>query len=659
MKPIYKPLLFLILITSTVFAQHDYLKAVHLTTYFLGANRCGDTKSWIHGACHTGDGQAVGVDLTGSWHDCGDHIKFGHTTSYTATTILLAYLHFPYFPDRYAQDYSAPPPNGIPDVLDEVKIHTDFLLRAYDNGTVYYQVGDGRNDHSSFSEPVYQTTSLDSTEGGEPRAIYSITEGGSNYCGQSAAALALMSLVYRKYDPSYADQCAAMAVNYYNVGDAVHEAIGTPGDYYGAGNWADDMALGAVELFRATGDSAYLTAAENFWNHTNFGPPEDWYVSYEAYVESYVNYELYKITGEQKYLDGLGEQITAIFWQDTTCGYMHYSDWSSLFYAGMAAVNCFYDYDLTNDNSRYNFAKSTVDFVLGSHPRVSADAPADFSFIIGYDELGGGYPQAPHHCASFGRGADAWDQFSEEAATPGSVGFLHELTGAVVGGPKAACGNYVDNIDDYVSNEVCIYYNAPYIAAASFVNHKENAFQKELVYFMAESLTVSAGEAFGHKLVLTNPYGGGTTALLSSPFTWDINIHGTDSISAAPDADGTGMVQFTITVNDSVCDTLDLHITVEANVGLSEKTMPGVGSFKVVPQHSTGNHITFLVDLQHQSDYALSVYNIRGRKVWDYQSKPAADTPIRWNIGQTGNGIYFARLRQGDRNLLIRFPVMK
>ena len=48
-------------------AQHDYPKALNLSTYFLGAQRSGDNNSWIHEASHTEDGSALSpqVDLTG------------------------------------------------------------------------------------------------------------------------------------------------------------------------------------------------------------------------------------------------------------------------------------------------------------------------------------------------------------------------------------------------------------------------------------------------------------------------------------------------------------------------------------------------------------------------------------------------------------------
>lgn len=67
-------------------AQQDYKKAVHLSTYFLGAQRSGDDQSWIHGPSHLSDGAYLNnnIDLTGGWHDCGDHIKFNFTSMLTS-----------------------------------------------------------------------------------------------------------------------------------------------------------------------------------------------------------------------------------------------------------------------------------------------------------------------------------------------------------------------------------------------------------------------------------------------------------------------------------------------------------------------------------------------------------------------------------------------
>ena len=115
--------------SKTVFAAQNYPDALYKSIYYYGAQRCGTTNSWCHGACHTDDGSSIGLDLSGGWHDAGDHVKFGQTNAYSAALLLLA---FSYFTSAYADNYSSVSstgsPNGIPDLLDEVKCETDYLL---------------------------------------------------------------------------------------------------------------------------------------------------------------------------------------------------------------------------------------------------------------------------------------------------------------------------------------------------------------------------------------------------------------------------------------------------------------------------------------------------------------------------------------------------
>jgi len=106
---------------------------------------------------------------------------------------------------------------------------------------------------------------------------------------------------------------------------------------------------------------------------------------------------------------------------------------------------------------------------LGDHQKISSDAPAGFSFLIGYNVRGGGYPLRPHHAAAFGSTDLSGDEFTAEQSNPGSVLFAHELTGALVGGPKSACADYDDNIGDFVANEVAIDYNAGLVAALAAI----------------------------------------------------------------------------------------------------------------------------------------------------------------------------------------------
>ena len=85
--------------------------------------------------------------------------KFGQTEFYSAYMLLLGYSEFPAgYDDKYSADYQGyigsvtTPiwegnkgiPNGIPDILDEVKYATDFFMKCVrSNSVFYYQIGNG------------------------------------------------------------------------------------------------------------------------------------------------------------------------------------------------------------------------------------------------------------------------------------------------------------------------------------------------------------------------------------------------------------------------------------------------------------------------------------------------------------------------------------
>lgn len=450
-------------------AQHDYAKAQHLSTYFLGAQRSGDTKSWMHGASHTKDGEAVGKDLSGGWYDCGDYIKFHHTEPYAALALLYGYDKFPEaYADNYSQDFSAPPANGIPDILDEVKIQTDYLIKCIDNGTVYWHIG-GAEDHNSFSEPV--TNSNENLYNGSSiRPVNSTTSGHSNAMGNSASALALMGLLYAPFDENYANQCISAAEGYYAVGSINPQATADADNFYSwlsSSSYKDEMGLAAAILYRATNQQSYLTAAENYasdvskWGTFNYGD-----------VSHLLLFELYKITNTNSYLSDVGDKVDT--YSVNSCGYLHLSKWGSLRDASNAAFLAALYHMETGDLEAYSFTKQNMDFILGTHGYISDDAPADFSFLIGYDELDGGFPQHPHHAAAFGKSSNVWGQYSQESNNPGSVPFEYELTGGLAGGPEAACADFEDNINNYISSEYCVYYNAAFTGAVAYVNKIEN-----------------------------------------------------------------------------------------------------------------------------------------------------------------------------------------
>lgn len=81
--------------------------------------------------------------------------------------------------------------------LKAVKWGTDYLLKATAvPGVVFVQVGDPYSDHNCWERPEDMDTL---------RTVYKINRShpGSDVAGETAAALAAASIVFRSRDPSY------------------------------------------------------------------------------------------------------------------------------------------------------------------------------------------------------------------------------------------------------------------------------------------------------------------------------------------------------------------------------------------------------------------------------------------------------------------------
>lgn len=472
-------------------AQHNYALAQKLATRFLGAQRCGNTQSWMHAACHTNDGDAVGKDLTGGWHDCGDYVKFHHVEPYAAIMCLVGYDFYPSaYPDDYTQANSAPPANGIPDILDEVKIETDYLIKCVSFGTAYWQVG-GQEDHNDFCVPEVNGT-LALYQGGTStvRSVFSATSGNSNALGNASAALTLMSILYAPYDATYASLCLTKAQEYYTIAKISPAASNAnPSSFYTFNDYQDEMCLAAILLYRATTMASYLTDATTYVNTITFKNVT--YPNYWGNVKWATLMELYKVTGTATYLNMVGIHLSSSAL--SACGYYDYSGGGGSgqfeYTASEAFLACLY-HKVTGTASAYTFAKANVDFLLGTHPAVSKDAPANFSFLVGYNVLGGGYTKYPQHAPAFGQTNPntVWNNYTQETNTSGSVPFKYVCEGALAGGLttptcSATSTAYIDNINNYNTNEVCTGYNAQIIGAFAYVNKIESSLPLTLLSF--------------------------------------------------------------------------------------------------------------------------------------------------------------------------------
>ncbi|HVZ34277.1 MAG TPA: glycoside hydrolase family 9 protein, partial [Polyangiaceae bacterium] len=306
---------------------------------FYGAQRSGDGANWLlgGGSCHMNDGESVMMDLSGGWYDAGDFLKPTLSIAYASYVLLKAFDAFPAsFPDHDSERYTGAP-NGVPDVLDEARYATDYLVKAHVSANqLVGMVGNANQDHSQWVSCLDQEA-LPAAQGGRPRPVS--MQANADIAGITAASLAIMSRLYRPYDAALADSYQAHAVQIYQIGK--NNPMGSnPGLYAQTGtDWMDEMMAGAAELYRVTNDSSYLDDALNFNSQIeNHG----WAPNYSQSAD---------FSRHTLYVSGAADAV-ADFWRldvenyqakvstnQYTAGEVYIDEWASLRYAAGAAFS--------------------------------------------------------------------------------------------------------------------------------------------------------------------------------------------------------------------------------------------------------------------------------------------------------------------------------
>jgi hypothetical protein len=274
-------LLFMLVAVVSISAQ-DYAGLLDKVVKFYGYQRAGlksGTSGNLNNMNQHGGDNLDGHQLDGGWYDAGDYIKFGMPFGYSVYSLLKGYDVFPsQYTDNYKADNSAGADN-IPDILNQCKYATDYLIKAViDDKTIVRDVGQGQAEHDA------PWSSVPNSGGRSGGMIYKCT--GADIPAMYSACLALMSVLYKKYDAAYASQCSTKAVVAFKFARGKIEAGGVNNlycDYQtdNSGNAfyyyykpkdgemqrqiADKMVAAGVELYRATGgvgDPIYKTWAQ-------------------------------------------------------------------------------------------------------------------------------------------------------------------------------------------------------------------------------------------------------------------------------------------------------------------------------------------------------------------------------------------------------------
>ena len=442
-------------------ASVNYAKALQYSLYLYDANMCGSQvgeKSQLNWRddCHTYDSMVSTpygtLDLSGGFHDAGDHVKFGLPAAYSATMLGMSYhMYQNSFALTGQTEHLKTITNYFSDYFRRCTVMNGSSVKAF-----CYQVGDGDTDHAQWCKPEKQNIA---------RPAYFATS--SNPCtdvvAQTAAALAMNYLNFKNSsDLTYAKALYEFAKNN-------NKANHTAQSYYQGTSYLDDLALASIILYKATNTASYKTDCANWIAQSNWAYTTDFPLCWDS-VWPAVNV-LYGAEWN-RVAENLNVNKNNY---NTSEGYACRNDWGSARY-NTACQFIGLVYDLRTGSSSYSsWAKSQMDYLFGNNKNNQC-------YMVGYASNSVTHP---HHRAATGfNGFPSQNQGKAHA---------NVLVGALVGGPDKS-GNYVDNTDQYTYTEVAIDYNAAFVGALAGLYYK---------YGSGQSVASSVPGASGGSAVVT------------------------------------------------------------------------------------------------------------------------------------------------------------
>lgn len=448
-------------ITPAAADSLNYGDALKLSLYFYDSNQCGtevdDNPLTWRGNCHTYDAaaslnDAVGltdaekavikaanggadtVDVSGGYHDAGDHIKSTMTMGFSATSLAWSYYTNPAaFKDTGSRAH----------LFDILKEMCDYMMKVTyldDSGAVvaFCYLVSNSGDHSEWLAPEKQTSA-------RPTYWGTASHQSADTAGEMAAALASSSVALREVDADYADECLKYAKALRDFAQkypgASYDGIG---DMYSSSSQVDDIAWADLWCHVADGTiSSYTPVSVNSdgsYNASTGTEYDGWIYSWGKVWGGYCTL-LYSL-GFDAYGSTVLNNMNRLLSNPTAGSYSIVADgWGASRYScawQMYSTN----YAATSGESRYaENAKTQMDYLLGGNPD-------NRSYLLGYTDT---FPSQIHH-----RGAN-----------PNKGTATYVLYGGLVGGPTDANGSYNDYYDSYACTEPALDYNGCFTLAIS------------------------------------------------------------------------------------------------------------------------------------------------------------------------------------------------
>ncbi|XP_057953903.1 endoglucanase 11 isoform X2 [Malania oleifera] len=468
----------------------DYRDALAKSLLYFEAQRSGRLpyNQRVPWRDHSGltDGLEQGVDLVGGYYDAGDHVKFGLPMAFTVTMLSWGVVEF-------REQIAAA--GELEHALEAIKWGTDYFIKAHTSPNVLWaEVGDGDTDHYCWQRPEDMTTS---------RQAYKIDENnpGSDLAGETAAAMAAASIVFRKTNPHYSHLLLHHAQQLFEFGEKYRgkydERVEVVKRYYASvSGYMDELLWGAVWLYKATDREDFFSYVINRahcfggigWAITEFS----WDVKFaglQILVAQLLENEKHKQHAHilQQYRSKAEHYLcaclslnnaTASNVDRTPAGLLFVRQWNNMQYVSTAAflLTLYSDFlrrsaqplrcpaASASPDQLLRLAHSQIDYILGSNPM-------NMSYLVGY---GSRYPTRVHHRGASivsyrenkgfigcTQGYDNW--YSRSDPNP------NVLVGALVGGPDCR-DNFWDQRGNYMQTEACTYNTAPLVGVFARVH---------------------------------------------------------------------------------------------------------------------------------------------------------------------------------------------
>ena len=240
--------------------KYDLNEVLHKSILFYEAQRSGflpetNRIGW-RGDSGLLDGCDNKVDLIGGWYDAGDHVKFGLPMAFSTTVLTWGIINYR---DAYkdAWEYKR--------ALSQVQWSLDYFVKCHTNKEeFYFQVGDGKEDHSYWGRAEQMNMK-------RPSLKITSKKPGSDVLGETAAALAAGSILFRESDPSRSSLYLNHAKELFNFGKKYKgkysDSFSTHvKDFYKSYDYKDELAWAAAWIYRAENSAAAKAEAEKLYN---------------------------------------------------------------------------------------------------------------------------------------------------------------------------------------------------------------------------------------------------------------------------------------------------------------------------------------------------------------------------------------------------------